>query len=90
MTLAAISVDFRTGKLMLFGVIFCCLDSALTVVTCLSYKSQFVMPFAKKKQAGICKRELLTGNSSQLKVSSCWAGICQREFPVIGALPPKC
>lgn len=46
--LAALPVDVRIGKLMLFGAIFCCLDSALTIAACLSYKSPFVAPFGKK------------------------------------------
>lgn len=46
--LATLPVDVRIGKLMLFGAIFCCIDSALTVAACLSHKSPFVAPFGKK------------------------------------------
>lgn len=46
--LAALPVDVRIGKLMLFGAIFCCIDSALTMAACLSYKNPFVAPFGKK------------------------------------------
>jgi ATP-dependent RNA helicase DHX57 len=53
---------------MLFGAIFCCVDSALTIAACLSYKSPFVTPFAKKEHADKRKRELSTGNSDQLTV----------------------
>ncbi|KOB78447.1 putative ATP-dependent RNA helicase [Operophtera brumata] len=41
-------IDVRIGKLMLFGAIFCCVDSALTVAACLSHNSPFVAPFGKK------------------------------------------
>ena len=37
-----IFVGFRIGKLMLFGAIFRCLDSALTIAASLSSKSPFV------------------------------------------------
>jgi HrpA-like helicases len=53
---------------MLFGAIFCCLDSALTIAACLSYKSPFVVPFGKKEQADLRKREFSTGNSDHLTV----------------------
>jgi ATP-dependent RNA helicase DHX57 len=46
--LAELPVDVRIGKLMLFGAIFCCVDSALTMAACLSHKSPFVAPFGKK------------------------------------------
>lgn len=46
--LAALPVDVRIGKLMLFGAIFCCVDSALTIAACLSHKNPFVAPFGKK------------------------------------------
>lgn len=77
--LAALPVDVRIGKLMLFGAIFCCIDSALTIAACLSYKSPFVSPFAKKEQADICKREFSVGNSDQLTVLKAykrWQKIC--------------
>jgi hypothetical protein len=58
----------RIGKLMLFGTIFCCIDSALTIAACLSYKSPFVVPFGKKEQADLQKREFATSNSDHLTV----------------------
>ncbi|GFG32216.1 hypothetical protein Cfor_02033 [Coptotermes formosanus] len=66
--LAALPVDVRIGKLMLFGAIFCCLDSVLTIAACLSYKSPFVVPFGKKEQADVRKRDFSTGNSDHLTV----------------------
>ncbi|XP_071441564.1 putative ATP-dependent RNA helicase DHX57 [Hetaerina americana] len=66
--LAALPVDVRIGKLMLFGAMFFCLDSALTIAACLSYKSPFVAPFAKKEEADLKKLEFATGNSDQLTV----------------------
>lgn len=64
--LGALPVDVRIGKLMLFGAIFCCLDSALTIAACLSYKSPFVAPFGNKDQADSKKKEFSIANSDQL------------------------
>ncbi|KAL4711140.1 hypothetical protein ACJJTC_009511 [Scirpophaga incertulas] len=64
--LAELPVDVRIGKLMLFGAIFCCVDSALTMAACLSHKSPFVAPFGKKSEAGAKRKEFAWSNSDQL------------------------
>ncbi|XP_059062693.1 putative ATP-dependent RNA helicase DHX57 [Achroia grisella] len=64
--LATLPVDVRIGKLMLFGAIFCCVDSALTMAACLSHKSPFVAPFGKKTEADAKRREFSCSNSDQL------------------------
>lgn len=64
--LAALPVDVRIGKLMLFGAIFCCVDSSLTMAACLSHKSPFVAPFGKKAEADAKRREFACSNSDQL------------------------
>lgn len=66
--LSALPVDVRIGKLMLFGAIFQCVDSVLTIAACLSYKTPFVAPFAKRNQADAKKKEFALGNSDQLTV----------------------
>ncbi|XP_068628246.1 putative ATP-dependent RNA helicase DHX57 [Battus philenor] len=64
--LAALPVDVRIGKLMLFGAIFCCVDSALSIAAFLSHKSPFVTPFGKKPEADAKRREFSCANSDQL------------------------
>ncbi|KAK3925802.1 Putative ATP-dependent RNA helicase DHX57 [Frankliniella fusca] len=64
--LAQLPVDVRIGKLMLFGAIFRCLDSALTIAACLSYKSPFSAPFHKREDADAKKKEFAVANSDQL------------------------
>lgn len=66
--LAALPVDVRIGKLALFGAIFCCVDSALTIAACLSYKSPFVAPFGKKDQANGKRKQFAVSNSDQLTI----------------------
>ncbi|XP_055911912.1 putative ATP-dependent RNA helicase DHX57 [Eupeodes corollae] len=64
--LSALPVDVRIGKLMLFGVIFQCLDSVLTIAACLSHKSPFVSPFEKRNEANRKKRDFAICNSDHL------------------------
>ncbi|XP_050068197.1 putative ATP-dependent RNA helicase DHX57 isoform X2 [Anopheles maculipalpis] len=64
--LSALPVDVRIGKLMLFGAIFQCLDSVLTMAAILSYKSPFVSPFGKRDEADNRKRQFAIGNSDHL------------------------
>ncbi|KAF5277617.1 hypothetical protein FQA39_LY06110 [Lamprigera yunnana] len=66
--LAALPVDVRIGKLMLYGAIFSCLDAALTMAAFLSFKNPFVSPFGKKEQAMAKKKEFSIGNSDHLTV----------------------
>jgi ATP-dependent RNA helicase DHX57 len=64
--LSLLPVDVRIGKLILFGAIFQCLDSVLTIAACLSHKTPFVSPFSKRKEADARKRQFAIGNSDHL------------------------
>ena len=85
--LANLPVDVRIGKLMLYGAIFRCLDSALTIAACLSYRSPFVSPFAKREEANKKKREFAgSGINSKrsdqlttLHAYNQWRDICSRS-----------
>ncbi|XP_055375617.1 putative ATP-dependent RNA helicase DHX57 [Condylostylus longicornis] len=66
--LSALPVDVRIGKLMLFGAIFHCLDSVLTIAACLSFKSPFVCPFNKRDEAERKKRSFAIHNSDHLTI----------------------
>ncbi|XP_060531487.1 putative ATP-dependent RNA helicase DHX57 [Cylas formicarius] len=66
--LAALPVDVRIGKLMLYGAIFGCVDAALTMAACLSYKNPFVTPFGKKEEANKKKMQFSAGYSDQITV----------------------
>ncbi|KAK2582488.1 hypothetical protein KPH14_004791 [Odynerus spinipes] len=65
--LAMLPVNVRIGKLILYGAIFCCLDSALTIAACLSYKNPFTVPFEKRREVD-AKKEFFTANSDQLTI----------------------
>lgn len=51
---------------MLYGAIFGCVDAALTMAACLSYKSPFVSPFGKKEEANKKKKSFSVGFSDQI------------------------
>lgn len=51
---------------MLYGAIFGCVDAALTMAACLSYKSPFVSPFGKKQEAYNKKKSFSGGFSDQI------------------------
>ncbi|XP_067636192.1 putative ATP-dependent RNA helicase DHX57 [Eurosta solidaginis] len=81
--LSALPVDVRIGKLMLYGAIFQCLDSVLTIAACLSHKSPFVSPFSKRAEAEKRKREFAICNSDHLTMLLAykkWLEVSRRSF----------
>ncbi|XP_023013378.1 putative ATP-dependent RNA helicase DHX57 [Leptinotarsa decemlineata] len=64
--LAALPVDVRIGKLILYGAIFGCVDAALTMAACLSSKSPFVSPFGKREEANKKKQSFASGFSDHI------------------------
>ena len=53
--LAMIPADLRCGKLMVYGAAFGCLDACLTIAACLTIKSPFISPQAKRDEAKAAK-----------------------------------
>ena len=45
--LARMPVEPHTGKMILFGAMFCCLDPILTIAASLSFKDPFTIPLVK-------------------------------------------
>ncbi|EZA52393.1 Putative ATP-dependent RNA helicase DHX57 [Ooceraea biroi] len=66
--LAKLPVNVRIGKLILFGAIFCCLDSALTIEACLSHKTPFNVPLEKRGKIRNPKLKFSVAHSDQLTV----------------------
>ncbi|KAH9495036.1 ATPdependent RNA helicase [Bulinus truncatus] len=64
--IGSLPVDVKIGKLMLYGATFRCLDATLTIAAALSYKSPFISPFKKAKEATWKKRELAVHDSDIL------------------------
>lgn len=77
--LAALPVDIRIGKLILFGAIFCCLDSALTIAAFLSHKSPFISSFYKSSEVFEKKKKYLTANSDQITTLNVYKVIFKQD-----------
>ncbi|KAH9329485.1 hypothetical protein KI387_001593 [Taxus chinensis] len=54
--LSTLPVDPKVGKMLLMGVVFQCLEPALTIAAALSYRDPFVLPIDKKEEADKAKR----------------------------------
>jgi HrpA-like RNA helicase len=55
--LAALPTDVRIGKLLLYGAMLGCIDPVLTIAAALSYRSPFIAPFDKRREADESKRQ---------------------------------
>ncbi|CAL1536289.1 unnamed protein product [Lymnaea stagnalis] len=73
----SLPVDVRIGKLMLFGAIFRCLDSTLTIAATLSFKSPFYSPFNKKDEATKMKKEFAKQDSDHLTMLNAYKKWCK-------------
>ncbi|KAI8788572.1 ATP-dependent RNA helicase DHX57 [Biomphalaria glabrata] len=76
----SLPVDVRIGKLMLFGAIFRCLDSTLTIAATLSFKSPFVSPFGLKQESDEKRKEFAVGNSDYLTMLNAYKGWCEAKL----------
>ncbi|XP_058480451.1 putative ATP-dependent RNA helicase DHX57 [Solea solea] len=75
--LAALPVDVRIGKLMLFGAIFRCLDPSLTIAASLALKSPFVSPWDKREEANDKKLAFAGNNSDHVALLNAYKGWCR-------------
>ncbi|XP_067658933.1 ATP-dependent DNA/RNA helicase DHX36-like [Haliotis asinina] len=62
--LARMPVDPHTGKMILFGAMFCCLDPILTVAASLSFKDAFFIPLGKEEEADRARKALSEDSKS--------------------------
>lgn len=78
--LARLPLDVFVGKLVLLGVVFRCLDMALTVAALLSSKSPFVAPFGQRAAADTVRQGFRRGDSDLLTAYNAyqaWKRVCQ-------------
>ncbi|EEU44989.1 uncharacterized protein NECHADRAFT_41135 [Fusarium vanettenii 77-13-4] len=78
--LARLPLDVFLGKLILLGVIFKCLDMAITVAAILSSKSPFSAPFGQRAQADNARMLFRRGDSDLLTIYNAylaWKRVCQ-------------
>ncbi len=62
--LAQLPLDPQTGKMVLLGAVFSCLDPVLSVAASLSFKDAFLVPLGQEAVVDDCKRELSRGTRS--------------------------
>ncbi|KAH7164260.1 P-loop containing nucleoside triphosphate hydrolase protein [Fusarium sp. MPI-SDFR-AT-0072] len=78
--LARLPLDVFLGKLILYGVIFKCLDMAITSAAILSSKSPFSAPFGQRTQADNARMAFRRGDSDLLTIYNsylAWKRVCQ-------------
>jgi HrpA-like RNA helicase len=71
--LAALPINPRIGKLILYGVLLHCIDPILTIAGTESVKSVFTAPFGAKELADEAKLRFLEGNSDLLTSSNAFS-----------------
>ena len=62
--LAQLPIDPQTGKMVLLGAIFGCLDPILSVAASLSFKDAFQIPLGQEEEVDEKKRELSCNSNS--------------------------
>jgi len=81
--LARMPVEPHTGKMILFGAMFCCLDPILTVAASLSFKDAFTIPLGKEADADRARQKLSKGSKSDhimlINAFSGWESSMQRH-----------
>ena len=80
--LARLPLDVFLGKLLLLGIIFQCLDVALTIAAILSSKSPFIAPMESRSQADLARLSFKRGDSDLLTVYNAfvaWRRVCNNR-----------
>ena len=78
--LAALPVNPRIGKLMLFGALMGCIDPILTIAATVSAKSPFIMSFDEREKADEAKLRFCDSDSdllTMLNAYQSWKRICE-------------
>uniref|UniRef100_A0A8C1W9L1 RNA helicase n=1 Tax=Cyprinus carpio TaxID=7962 RepID=A0A8C1W9L1_CYPCA len=78
--LAALPVNVKIGKMLIFGAIFGCLEPIATIAAAMSEKSPFVTPMNRKEEANLAKSALAVANSDHMTIYSAYLGsMCRKE-----------
>uniref|UniRef100_A0A8C0GUC2 RNA helicase n=1 Tax=Chelonoidis abingdonii TaxID=106734 RepID=A0A8C0GUC2_CHEAB len=72
--LAALPVNVKIGKMLIFGAIFGCLDPVATLAAVMTEKSPFTTPIGRKDEADLAKSSLALANSDHLTIYSTYLG----------------
>ncbi|KYO29117.1 ATP-dependent RNA helicase DHX29 isoform B [Alligator mississippiensis] len=72
--LAALPVNVKIGKMLIFGAIFGCLDPVATLAAVMTEKSPFTTPIGRKDEADLAKSSLALANSDHLTIYNAYLG----------------
>ncbi|XP_068781346.1 ATP-dependent RNA helicase DHX29 isoform X2 [Struthio camelus] len=72
--LAAIPVNVKIGKMLIFGAIFGCLDPVATLAAVMTEKSPFTTPIGRKDEADLAKSSLAVAISDHITIYNAYLG----------------
>uniref|UniRef100_A0A2D4M2Z2 RNA helicase n=1 Tax=Micrurus spixii TaxID=129469 RepID=A0A2D4M2Z2_9SAUR len=72
--LAALPVNVKIGKMLIFGAIFGCLDPVATLAAVMTEKSPFTTPIGRKDEADLAKSFLALASSDHLTIYKAYLG----------------
>ncbi|XP_004422873.1 PREDICTED: ATP-dependent RNA helicase DHX29 isoform X1 [Ceratotherium simum simum] len=72
--LAALPVNVKIGKMLIFGAIFGCLDPVATLAAVMTEKSPFTTPIGRKDEADLAKSTLAVADSDHLTIYNAYLG----------------
>lgn len=72
--LAALPVNVKIGKMLIFGAIFGCLEPIATIAAAMSEKSPFATPMSRKEEANLAKSALAVANSDHMTIFNAYLG----------------
>ncbi|XP_063066224.1 ATP-dependent RNA helicase DHX29 [Engraulis encrasicolus] len=72
--LAALPVNVKIGKMLIFGGILGCLEPIATIAAAITEKSPFATPMGRKDEANLAKAALAVANSDHLTMYKAYLG----------------
>ncbi|XP_048115602.1 ATP-dependent RNA helicase DHX29 [Alosa alosa] len=72
--LAALPVNVKIGKMLIFGAILGCLEPIATIAAAITEKSPFATPMGRKEEANLAKATLAVANSDHLTMYKAYLG----------------
>ncbi|XP_054431316.1 ATP-dependent RNA helicase DHX29 [Pteronotus mesoamericanus] len=72
--LAALPVNVKIGKMLIFGAVFGCLDPVATLAAVMTEKSPFTTPIGRKEEADLAKAALAVADSDHLTTYNAYLG----------------
>ncbi|KAG5834335.1 hypothetical protein ANANG_G00260440 [Anguilla anguilla] len=72
--LAALPVNVKIGKMLVFAAIFGCLEPIATIAAAISEKSPFATPMNRREEANLAKAAFAVANSDHLTIYNAYLG----------------